>query len=172
MQYANAQLQFRILYRWRVQLRVHLKRFRQARIADKFFVVRRAWRIWADRAEVRGREKRLREWNKEKARKLTASTSEQFLLGILWGLRTFGPAVWKEKALRLRRHRLAEQEIRARIDAVGTHLLLSLTFVLIDLVSFLQNLLKDALGHWTNRIIVVKLRELEVVQQKNKAIIL
>jgi protein SFI1 len=172
LQYANAQLQFRILYRWRVQLRVHLKRFRQARIADKFFVARRAWRIWVDRAEVRGREKRLREWNKGKARKLTASTSEQCLVGILWGLRAFGPVVWKEKALRLRRHRLAEQEIRARIDAVGTHLFLSLTFVLIDLASLLQNLLKDALGHWTNCIIVVKLRELEVVQQKNKAIVL
>ena len=75
LQYANAQLQFRFLYRWRVQLRVHLKRFRQARIADKFFVVRRAWRIWVDKVEVRGREKRLRECNKEKARKLIAGTS-------------------------------------------------------------------------------------------------
>ena len=31
----------------------------------------------------------------------------------------FGPAGWKEQALRLRRHRLAEQEIRGRIDEVG-----------------------------------------------------
>jgi hypothetical protein len=172
LQYANAQLQFRTLYRWRVQLRVHLKRFRQARVADKFFIVRRAWRIWANKAEKQGREKRLREWNKEKARKLIASTSEQCLVGILWGLRTFGPVVWKEKALRLRRHRLAEQEIRTRIDAVRTQLLLSLIFVLIDLVSFSQNLLKDALSHWTNCVIAVKLRELEVVQQKNMAIVL
>lgn len=72
----------------------------------------------------------------------------------------------------MRRHRLAEQEIRARIDAVGTRHFLSLTFVLIDLVSFSQNLLKDALSNWTNRVIVVKLRELEVVQRKNKAIVL
>jgi hypothetical protein len=35
-----------------------------------------------------------------------------------------------------------------------------------------QNTLKDALGHWTNRVIAVKLRELEVVQQKNRAIVL
>jgi hypothetical protein len=47
-----------------------------------------------------------------------------------------------------------------------------LTFVLIDLLSFSQHVLKDALGHWTNRVIAVKLRELEVVQQKNKAIVL
>ncbi len=77
VQYAHAQLQFRILYRWRVQLRVHLKRFRQAKIADKFFVVRQAWRIWVDKAEVRGREKRLREWNKEKAKKIFASKSKK-----------------------------------------------------------------------------------------------
>jgi hypothetical protein len=32
--------------------------------------------------------------------------------------------------------------------------------------------LKGALSHWTNRVIVVKLRELEVVQQKDKAIVL
>jgi len=49
---------------------------------------------------------------------------------------------------------------------------LSLAFVLIDLVSFSQNILKDALSHWTNHVISVKLRELEVVQKKNKAIIL
>lgn len=129
VQYANSQLQFRILYRWRVQLRVHLKRFRQAKIADKFFVVRRAWRMWVDKAEERGREKRSREWNKEKARKLFAGTSEQCLLGTLWGLRAFGPAGWKEKALRLRRHRLAEQEIRARIDEVGTQKTLAVDFL-------------------------------------------
>jgi protein SFI1 len=107
-------------------LRVHLKRFRQARIADKFFIVRRAWRIWVNKAEERSRERRLREWNKEKSRKLFASTSEKCFLGILWVLRAFGPVVWKEKALRLRRHRLAEQEIRARLDAVGTHLFFGL----------------------------------------------
>lgn len=109
-------------------MRVHLKRFRQARIAEKFFVVRRAWRVWVDKAEERGRKKRLGEWNKEKGRKLFAGTSGQCLHGILCGLRAFGPTVWKEKALRLRRHRLAEQEIRARIDAVGTQHFLSLAF--------------------------------------------
>jgi protein SFI1 len=75
VQYANAQVQFRILYRWRVQLRAHLKRFRQAKIADKFFVMRRGWRIWVDRAEVRSREKRLKEWNKGRAVKQFAGTS-------------------------------------------------------------------------------------------------
>jgi hypothetical protein len=57
-----------------------LKRFRQAKIADKFFVMRRAWRIWADKAEERGREKRLREWNTGRAKQVFAGTSEQCLV--------------------------------------------------------------------------------------------
>ena len=42
-----------------------------------------------------------------------------FLWSKLWTKSCFCPAGWKEKALRLRRHRLAEQEIRGRIDEVG-----------------------------------------------------
>jgi protein SFI1 len=121
VQYARVQLQFRILFRWRVQLRAHLKHFRQAKIADKYFMMRRAWRIWVDKAEARVREKRLREWNTGRVGKLFSGTSEHCLCLELQPLEltTFGPAGWKERALRLRRHRLAEQEIRGRIDAVG-----------------------------------------------------
>jgi protein SFI1 len=54
-----------------------LKRFRQAKIADKFFVMRQAWRIWVGKAEERGRQKRLREWNKERAKTAFAGKSEQ-----------------------------------------------------------------------------------------------
>ena len=57
-------------------MRAHLKRFRQAKIADKFFVTRQAWKIWVDRAKERGREKRSREWNKGRAKKVFAGTSE------------------------------------------------------------------------------------------------
>jgi hypothetical protein len=94
----------------------------------------------------------------------------------LWSaLRTksrFGLAGWKEKALRLRRHRLAEQEIRGRIDEVGRSADSSSWTFVSQFILLLQHILKDALGHWTNRVIAVKLRELEVVQQKNKAIVL
>ncbi|KAF8268883.1 hypothetical protein EI94DRAFT_1799925 [Lactarius quietus] len=131
VQYANAQLQFRILFRWRVQLRAHLKHFRQAKYADKLFVMRRAWRMWVVRAESHGREKRLKEWNNARARKIFTG--------------------WKEKASRQRRLRLAEQQIQNRADT---------------------RVLKDALSYWTNRVIAVKLRELEVVQRRDKAIVL
>jgi hypothetical protein len=49
----------------------------------------------------------------------------------------FLPAGWKEKALRLRRHRLAEQDIRGRMDAVGSSPILVFVFDLVNLLSFL-----------------------------------
>jgi hypothetical protein len=94
------------------------------------------------------------------------------LFGAPKGLRAFGPAAWKEKALRLRRHRLAEQEIRGRIDVVGTLQWIHVFDFLFLTIPLSQNILKDALGHWTNLVIAVKLRELEVVQQKNRTIVL
>jgi hypothetical protein len=42
--------------------------------------MRRAWRLWVDRAEAHGRETRLREWNKGRVGKLFSSTSEQLTL--------------------------------------------------------------------------------------------
>ncbi|KAI0273395.1 hypothetical protein BC834DRAFT_921486 [Gloeopeniophorella convolvens] len=131
VQYANAQLQYRCLFRWRVRLRTELKLFRQAKVAEKYFVVRRMWRVWKNKAEERTRERRLREWERVRAAKVFAE--------------------WKEKALRARRLRIAEQEVQKRIG---------------------ERVLKDALGHWTNRVIAVKLRELEVVQQRDKTIVL
>jgi len=50
--------------------------------------MRQAWRLWVDRAEARGRETRLREWNKERVGKIFSSTSEQLaLFGAPCGLR-------------------------------------------------------------------------------------
>ncbi|KAH9001065.1 hypothetical protein EDB92DRAFT_1811986 [Lactarius akahatsu] len=131
VQYANAQLQYRVLFNWRVQLRAHVKHFRQAKILEKFFVVRRAWKMWMERAVERGREKRLKEWDNGRAGKHFAG--------------------WREKALRQRRHRLSEQQVQSRANT---------------------RVLKDVLSHWTNRVIAVKLRELEVVQRRDKAIVL
>ncbi|KAH9027675.1 hypothetical protein EDB84DRAFT_1589036 [Lactarius hengduanensis] len=124
-------LQYRVLFNWRVQLRAHVKHFRQAKILEKFFVVRRAWKVWMERAVERGREKRLKEWDKGRAGKHFAG--------------------WREKAMRQRRHRLAEQQVQSRANT---------------------RVLKDVLSHWTNRVIAVKLRELEVVQRRDKAIVL
>jgi protein SFI1 len=108
VQYANAQLQFRILFKWRIQLRAHLKHFRQAKYADKLFVMRRAFRMWVQRSEEHGRETRLKEWNKGRAGKVFAGTSKIVVLARLW-VEILWSLGWKEKALRQRRRRLAEQ---------------------------------------------------------------
>jgi hypothetical protein len=77
---------------------------------------------------------------------------------------------WKEKALRLRRHRLTEQQVQKNMNTVRLISILALSY-LIGLL-YTQRMLKDALALWTNRVIVVKLRELEVVQRRDKTIVL
>ena len=171
MQYANAQLQFRILFKWRIQLRAHLKHFRQAKYADKLFVMRRAWRVWVVRAEEHGREKRLKEWNRGRAGKLFTGMSEVMFLARLH-IETLWSVGWKEKALRQRRHRLAEQQIQQRADTVSLSWYLDFDPLILIGLLYTQRVLKDALSHWTNRVIVVKLRELEVVQRRDKTIVL
>jgi hypothetical protein len=65
-----------------------LKLFRQAKIVHKYFVMRRAWRVWVDRAEARGREMRLRQWNKGRVGMFFSSTSGQLtFFGASCGLR-------------------------------------------------------------------------------------
>ena len=120
-----------------MRLRAHLKLFRQAKIADKFFVMRRAWRIWIDKAEKRAKEKRLREWNAGRAGKIFAGTSRLQLGGSPSGLKALGPVGWKEKALRLRRLRLAEQQIQSRVDTVGLslHSVIGFSFSLLFLTA-------------------------------------
>ena len=117
MQYANAQLQFRILFKWRVQLRAHLKHFRQAKYADKVFVMRRAFRMWVQRAEEHGREKRLKEWNKGRAGKIFIGMSKSVFFA-WFRIEILSSVGWKEKALRERRHRLAEQQVQKSVNTV------------------------------------------------------
>jgi protein SFI1 len=148
-----------------------VKHYRQAKIVDKFFVMKRAWRTWMVRAEECGREKRLKERDKGRAGKLFAGMSEVMLsarlhLEILWSVG------WKEKALRQRRHRLAEQQIQSRTNTVGLSWDFDFDPLVLISLHYSQRVLKDALSHWTNRVIAVKLRELEVVQRRDKAIVL
>ncbi|TFK54938.1 hypothetical protein OE88DRAFT_1653513 [Heliocybe sulcata] len=60
VQYHSAQLSFKMLHIWRIQLRVRLKTIKQAKIAEKFFLMRRAWRHWHDKLEEQKREKKLK----------------------------------------------------------------------------------------------------------------
>ncbi|KAI9450342.1 hypothetical protein BJY52DRAFT_1191937 [Lactarius psammicola] len=79
VQHANAQPKFSSTSR----------AYSYPKILKKFFLMRWAMRTWTESAEERGRETRLKGWDEGKAGKLFTG--------------------WKEKALRQRRHQLAEQ---------------------------------------------------------------
>ena len=69
MQYHSAQLRFKMLLTWRLQLRAKLQMIKQSRIAEKFFIARQAWKIWTDKLEEKRRQKKLQDWKKQKMRK-------------------------------------------------------------------------------------------------------
>jgi protein SFI1 len=69
MHYHSAQLRFKILSIWRLQLRSKLKMAKQARIAEKFFIARRAWKTWTDKFEHIRRQKKLQVLERRKMRK-------------------------------------------------------------------------------------------------------
>ena len=60
--YHSSQLRFRMLVAWRLALRAKLKMARQAKSAEKRFIVRSAWAKWIEKAKERGRVKKLKEF--------------------------------------------------------------------------------------------------------------
>ena len=60
--YHSAQVQYGALLAWRLQLRARLKMLKQARIAQKFFVHRRCFKMWRVRVREERLEKRRREF--------------------------------------------------------------------------------------------------------------
>ena len=62
VKYHSSRLQFRLLITWRIQLRVRMKLAKKARAADRFFVVRKAWKKMIAGFEARKREKTLRDF--------------------------------------------------------------------------------------------------------------
>lgn len=129
-QYHTAQLQFRTMFTWRLQLRAMLKLQRQARLAEKFFVMRKAWKAWMQKRDEQRREKMLKEYERQKAKRMFQD--------------------WSQLAFRRRHHRLAEEELRSRITT---------------------RTLSGVLSRWTNRVIEIKLRELEVAQSNDRALV-
>lgn len=68
-------MQFRTLFQWRVKLREKLKMMKQARMAEKFFVQKKAWKVMKAKLEERRRERKVSEWEKERAKKVFARKS-------------------------------------------------------------------------------------------------
>jgi protein SFI1 len=70
VQYHSAQLRYKILLSWRIQLRDKLKLMRMARVACQFFVARRAWKAWGNALKVKVREKQVKEMERRRVTKI------------------------------------------------------------------------------------------------------
>ncbi|EMD38501.1 hypothetical protein CERSUDRAFT_153416 [Gelatoporia subvermispora B] len=95
--YHSSQLQFRTLLAWRLQLRMKVRMAKQARIAHKFFTVKKYMQKWAQRSQERSREKNLKVFEGRIVKK--------FFTG------------WLDAAQRQRQHKVIEQIISRRVAA-------------------------------------------------------
>ncbi|TCD64438.1 hypothetical protein EIP91_004083 [Steccherinum ochraceum] len=93
--YHSAQLSFKMLLIWRLQLRKKLKLAKQAKIAEKFFTMRGAWQRWLAKVAEKGREKKVKEFEGKMVKRYFAD--------------------WKVLALRQRELKLGEQAVQQTI---------------------------------------------------------
>lgn len=62
-----------MLFQWRVKLRERIKMAKQAKVAEKYFVMKRAWKLLKAKTEERRRERKVREWEKARVKKVFGS---------------------------------------------------------------------------------------------------
>jgi len=67
--YNEEQLRAKTLLAWRLRLRSTLQSLRVARLADRFFATRRAWRLWLQKMEERKRLERFKAWDIARVRR-------------------------------------------------------------------------------------------------------
>ncbi|KAG6332366.1 hypothetical protein ID866_6722 [Astraeus odoratus] len=127
VQHYLARVQYNALLVWRIQLRLKLKLSKHARIVEKFFVQRRTLKAWKLKLEMKKRMERLRALEVGKLQAYMTGKTLRF---------------WKQKAIRRRTFRLAEEHV---CGATNTRLV------------------ANALSRWTDRVIEIKLRELEAL---------
>ena len=60
--YHRAQLQYRMLLTWRLQLRAKLRLVKQAKAAQKYLVMRRCFRAWAAKVQEKKRLRKLKQF--------------------------------------------------------------------------------------------------------------
>ena len=61
VQYDTAQVRYKTTLYWRLLLRKKLKTAKTARLAARYFAVRRAWKVWKDRLEELRRQQQLKQ---------------------------------------------------------------------------------------------------------------
>jgi protein SFI1 len=76
--YHSAQLRYKIILSWRIQLRERLKLMKMARVAYQFFVTRRAWKAWGNAFKARARERHAKDIEKRRLEKIFHRESDQY----------------------------------------------------------------------------------------------
>ncbi|KAI0748015.1 hypothetical protein C8Q80DRAFT_1104403 [Daedaleopsis nitida] len=61
VQYHRAQLQYKMLFAWRLQLRAKLRMVKQAKVAQKYLLVRRCFKVWTAKVAEKKRLQKLQE---------------------------------------------------------------------------------------------------------------
>lgn len=73
--YHHAQLNYRVMLTWRLELRARLRKVKQAKMAEKFFASRKVWQIWRHRTQEQRREKALRKFERRRLHALFEGTT-------------------------------------------------------------------------------------------------
>lgn len=60
LHYRSIKLRFKMMLVWRTQLRAKLKLVRQAKLVEKYFIVRSAWEKWQVKLAERRREQKVK----------------------------------------------------------------------------------------------------------------
>jgi protein SFI1 len=113
-QYYAVQMQQRAVLAWRIRLRRHTKLAKQARIADKYFVVRGAWVRWRQLIDEKGRQRKLRQFEQARTKKAFDST---LLLSNTGSSLTLA-SEWLERTQKERQLSLAEDTVKIAVATV------------------------------------------------------
>lgn len=76
--YHSAHLSFKMLLLWRLQLRKKLKLAKQAKLAEKFFVMRGAWRTWLAKVAEKKRGRKVKDFERRVAKRYFEGTFQSF----------------------------------------------------------------------------------------------
>ncbi|CCL99150.1 uncharacterized protein FIBRA_01165 [Fibroporia radiculosa] len=128
--YHSAQLQYKMLLTWRLQLRTKLRLAKQAKIAQKLFVQKRFSNKW----RMALKQKQLG----SKLQGFETRLIQQYFLE------------WLQLAEQQRRRKVAAEIIQQRVN---------------------MRIMTNALTYWTNRVVDIKDRELQVSQKKDGKIL-
>lgn len=161
--YHDGRLCARVLLLWRLRLRDSNQSAKVAQWADRYFETRRAWRAWVTALENKRRKKRLEQWEVAQAAKVMKSERpfcvyHYLLIG--------SSAEWRVRVQQLQYYRECEKVIRSEVEKVGISAS-ELGFRL----NFSQRVIANTLAHWTNRVIEIKSRELDIAQRSDTSLI-